>query len=134
MAYRAVLTCLLLALISSCAGAPRPVLTPSLTMMDVYTHSIGDSQKDTAKYVEENLKQQKTFGYVKPYIPVMNAPVVRKVWVPDHKSAEDGGILVAGHWLYVMVRGPRWFIEDETKRVDMPVIVPAAPNQKQEGS
>ena len=131
MVYRAILTSLLLASISSCVGEQRPVLIPRLTMMDVYTHSIGDSQKDTARYVRENLKQQKTFGYVKPYIPLMTSPVVRKVWVPDHKSAEDGGILVAGHWLYVMVTGPRWFIEDETKKVDMPVIIPTASTQVQ---
>ena len=105
--------------------------TPGLTMMDVYTHSIGDAQKDTAKYVRENLKEQKTFGYVKPYIPVMVSPVVRKVWVPDHKSAQDGGVLVAGHWVYVMVTGPRWFIEDETKKVDMPVIIPTASTRVQ---
>ncbi len=96
-------------------------------MMDTYVESVGDSQKDTARYVQENLKEQKTFGYVKPYIPVMASPVVRKVWVPDHKAVEDGGILVAGHWVYLMVQGPRWFIEEETKKVDVPVIVPSSP-------
>ena len=124
MVYRVMLTGLLLILINGCAGQPRPVLTPRLTVMDTYINGVGDSQKDTARFVQENLKEQKTFGYVKPYIPVMDSPVVRKVWVPDHRSFEDGGILVAGHWVYLMVRGPRWFIEEETKKVDVPVIVP----------
>jgi len=101
---------------------------PRLTMMDIYANSIGDSQKDTARTVQENLKEQKTFGYVKPYIPVMTGPVVRKVWIPDHRSDEDGGVLVAGHWVYVMVQPPRWFIQEETKNVDVPVIVPGIPS------
>ena len=134
MVYRAMLTGLLFILINGCAGQPRPVLTSRPTMMDTYVNSIGDSQKDTARFVQENLKEQKTFGYVKPYIPVMDSPVVRKVWVPDHRSLEDGGILVAGHWVYLMVRGPRWFIEEETKKVDVPVIVPSAPTQQRGAS
>ena len=135
MVFRAISTGLLLILISGCAGQRHPVLAPRLTMMDTYVNSIGDSQKDTASYVQENLKEQKTFGYVKPYIPVMASPVVRKVWVPDHRSVEDGGILVAGHWVYVMVRGPRWFIAEEGKKVDVPVIIPSAPvEQKAKGT
>ena len=130
MVYRALFTGLLFISINGCVGLSRPALTPRLTMMDTYVHSVGDSQKDTARFVQENLKEQKTFGYVKPYIPVMASPVVRKVWVPDHRSAEDGGILVAGHWIYLMVRGPRWFIEEEARKVDVPVIVPSAPTEQ----
>jgi hypothetical protein len=98
-------------------------------MMDIYANSVGDSQKDTARIMEENLKEQKTFGYVKPYIPVMTSPVVRKVWIPDHRSDEDGGVLVAGHWVYVMVQPPRWFIQEETQNVNVPVIVPMIPEK-----
>ncbi len=133
MVYRVILTCVLLISISACAAGPqRPVLTPRLTMMDIYANSVGDSQEDTARAVQENLKEQKTFGYVKPYIPVMTSPVVRKVWIPDHRSDEDGAVLVAGHWVYVMVQPPRWFIQEETKNVDVPVIIPSGPVQKQE--
>ena len=130
MVYRAILTSVLLISISGCVGPhQRPVLTPRLTMMDIYANSVGDSQKDTARIMEENLKEQKTFGYVKPYIPVMTSPVVRKVWIPDHRSDEDGGVLVAGHWVYVMVQPPRWFIQEETQNVNVPVIVPMIPEK-----
>ncbi len=130
MVYRAVLTYALLISISGCVGPhQRPALIPRLTMMDIYANSVGDSQKDTARIMEENLKEQKTFGYVKPYIPVMTGPVVRKVWIPDHRSDEDGGVLVAGHWMYVMVQPPHWFIQEETKNLNVPVIVPTTPEK-----
>ena len=125
MVYRAVLVLLLIST-SSCATSPRPAMTSRVGMMDTYARSVSDAHNDVAGYVRENLKEQKTFGYVKPYIPVMTAPVVRKVWVADHRSEQDGGVLVAGHWVYLMVKGPRWFIEDETKKVEVPVIIPTA--------
>ncbi len=122
MVWRAIILWLFILSISSCAV--RSSVPPRMSMMDIYADSIGDSQQDVARYMRENLKEQKTFGYVKPYIPVMISPVVRKVWVPDHKSNNDGSVLVAGHWVYVMVQGPRWFIEEEGKKMDVPVIIP----------
>ncbi|MBI4309625.1 MAG: hypothetical protein HY591_04770 [Candidatus Omnitrophica bacterium] len=101
-----------LILISGCVFA-RSVKTPQqpALLADIYAQSVGDAQKDTAKFIEQNLKEQKTFGYVKPYIPVVQGPVVRKVWLPDHKSQEDAAVLVGGHWVYLMVEGLRWFTE-----------------------
>ena len=96
-------------------------------MMDIYAHSTGQAQKDVSQFIENNLKEQKTFGYVQPYVPVIQQAVVRKVWVPDQKSQEDSAVLVGGHWVYLMVTPPRWFVEDETQEAKVPVIVPAQP-------
>ncbi len=97
-----------------------------MTMMDIYAQSTGDAQKDMAKFIENNLKEQKTFGYVKPYIPVMNEPVVRKVWIPDHKSEEDADVMIAGHWSYVMIQPPTWFIDEKKIDARLPIVVPLA--------
>ena len=128
MVSRGILSCLLLFSINSCASH-RPAVVAPMSMKDIYLKSMGDSQEDVSNFVQERLKEQNTFGYVKPFIPVMDAPVVRKVWIPDHKSNDDGDVLVAGHWVYLMVQPSRWFIEEETQRVEMPVIIPTAPSK-----
>ena len=97
-----------------------------ITMMDIYSQSMGQSQKDVAQFIEHNLTEQKTFGYVKPYIPVMNGPVVRKVWVPDHKAQDDADVMVAGHWSYVMIQPPAWFIDGKSADTRLPVIIPSS--------
>lgn len=106
-------------------SAPKDKIQP-VTMMDVYASATGQSQKDVAKFIENNLKEQKTFGYVKPYIPVMNEPVVRKVWIPDHKSEENSDVLIAGHWVYVMIQPSNWFVESKTVDSKLPVIIPVS--------
>ena len=133
MVYRALITIALLLGLNGCAAAhaakAKPV-RPTL-MADIYARGSGDAQNDTAKFIDENLKEQKTFGYVKPYVPVIEQPVVRKVWVPDHKLEEDGSVLVGGHWVYLMITGPRWFVENETQEARVSVIVPAQPQSVQ---
>ncbi|MBF0490935.1 MAG: hypothetical protein HQL15_10090 [Candidatus Omnitrophica bacterium] len=103
-----------------------------MTMMDVYANSTGQAKKDVAEFVEKNLKEQNTFGYVKPYIPVVNEPVVRKVWIPDHKSDDNSDVMIAGHWAYLMVQPASWFIDGDTVDTKLPVIVPLAPTLSQE--
>lgn len=107
-------------------------------MMDVYASATGQSQRDVAQFIQNNLKEQKTFGYTKPYIPVVNEPVVRKVWIPDHKSDDNSDVLVAGHWVYLMIQPSTWFIDGKTTDSRIPIILPVAPqiqsnNKKQEG-
>lgn len=96
------------------------------TMMDIYSQSVGQSQKDVAQFIEHNLKEQKTFGYVKPYIPVMNEPVVRKVWIPDHKAQDNADVMVAGHWSYVMIQPSSWFIDEKTADTHFSIIIPSS--------
>jgi hypothetical protein len=102
------------------------VKSKPVTMRDIYATSMGQSQKDVSQFIERNLQEQKTFGYVKPYIPVVNEPVVRKVWVPDHKSEDNTDVMIAGHWVYVMIQPSTWFIDGKTVDAKFPVIVPAA--------
>jgi hypothetical protein len=131
MATQILTTLLLSVLISGCASSVGQLKTAHnkpILMSNIYAKSVGDAANDTAKFVEENLKESKTFGYVKPYVPVVQGPVVRKVWVPDHKSTEDPSVLVGGHWVYLMIEGPKWFTEAEKNDTGMPIITPMKPN------
>ncbi len=96
------------------------------TMMDIYTRSSNEARKDVAQFIEHHLKEQKTFGYVKPYIPIVNEPVVRKVWIPDHKSEDNADTMIAGHWTYLMIRPATWFIDEKTLENRIPVTIPLA--------
>lgn len=128
MVCRALTMLALLLLINGCAFTGRQAKAvpdkPAL-MTDIY------AQKDAERSIEKDLKQQKIFGYVKPYIPVIEGPVVRKVWVPDHRAQDDAAVLVGGHWVYLMVEGPKWFTQEQTSDVQMPVIVPGQPIGKE---
>lgn len=111
------------------AGKKTQTLRPKKqTLIDVYAQSVGQSRADMKKFIDEKLVEQNTYGYVKPYVPVVQGPVVRKVWVPDQKSKNDPDVLVAGHWTYVMVQGPKWFIDSEkTDEGPAEIIVPIKP-------
>ena len=111
----------------------KPVSQDALgpkSMLDIYASATGQSQKDVARFVEDNLREQKTFGYVKPYIPVVNQPVVRKVWTPDHKSDDNSDVLIAGHWVYLMIQPATWFIDNKEVNSKVPIIVPVSPQLK----
>jgi hypothetical protein len=67
-------------------------------------------------------------GYDAPYFPVYENGRVEKVWVPAHVAREDKDVLVAGHWVFVMVESPHWYIESPSeKRIAVPVILPVLP-------
>ncbi len=110
--------------INGCASHKIVVKNKPQTMMDIYANGTGQAQKDVALFIEKNLKEQKIFGYIKPYIPVINEPVVRKVWIPDHKSEDNSDVMIAGHWVYLMIQPSTWFIEGKTVDAQVPVIVP----------
>ena len=70
-------------------------------------------------------------GQEQPYFPVYEPPRVAKVWVPAHVAREDKGILVAGHWTFVVVDQPRWYIEDHAAgKSGIPLIEPGPPRKE----
>lgn len=134
MAYLSIILTLTVIWINGCASArvDDRVERKPRTMMDVYSRASGQAKKDVSQFVENNLRQEKTFGYVKPYIPVMNEPVVRKVWIPDHKSKDNPDVMIAGHWNYMVIQAPSWFIDHELKEAQIPIIVPTKQDSKQD--
>jgi hypothetical protein len=108
--------------ISGCSTDKGVRSKKTATMMDVYAKSIGQAQRDASQFVENKLKEQNTFGFVKPYIPVVNQPEVRKVWIPAHKSEDNPQVMIAGHWVYVMIRPSSWFIDNNLTETRIPLI------------
>ena len=93
--------------------------------MDVYLEAVSSGRADAVSYIKENLKVNKAFGYVKPYVPVVEPADVRLVWLPAHKSKYSPEVLVSGHWVYIMVKESRWFIDSQTQgEAKIPLIVP----------
>lgn len=111
---------------SGCAASKKAIVDPSRNkVVDAYLEAVSSGRHDSVEFIRENLKIDKAFGYVKPYVPVMESADVRLVWIPAHRSKEDKDTLVAGHWIYVMVREPAWFIDSgkqDTARI--PLLVP----------
>jgi hypothetical protein len=60
-----------------------------------------------------------------PYTPIMQPPVVQRVWVPDHLNAD--GDLVSGHWVYLLLEPSRWFLETYPAASTSALRVPLAP-------
>jgi len=124
-AWNLVLTILIISTTSGCVLSKEIVKDDHDKVTDTYLDAISQGRKDSASYIKDNLKIDKTFGYVKPYVPVVRQPDVRLVWIPAHKSKDDPRTLVAGHWVYIMVKEAGWFIDDEASdKAHIPLIIP----------
>jgi len=116
---------LVLLITSGCAVSKGLVKDNPNKVMDVYLEAVSNGRADFVNYIKENLKINKAFGYVKPYVPVVEPADVRLVWIPVHKSKYSSEVLVSGHWVYIMVKEPRWFIDTQAKsEAKIPLIVP----------
>jgi len=110
---------------SGCAGSKGLVKESPNRVMDVYLQAVSNGRADSVDYIRENLKINQAFGYVKPYVPVVEPADVRLVWIPAHKSKTAPEVLVAGHWIYIMVKESSWFIDSQTKTdAKIPLVTP----------
>lgn len=123
--WKFLLIVLVILISSGCAASKTLVKDGPNKVMDVYLEAVSNGRADSANYIKENLKINQAFGYVKPYVPVVQPADVRLVWVPTHKSKSSSEVLVSGHWVYLMVKEPRWFIDTiESDKVKVPLIIP----------
>lgn len=60
-----------------------------------------------------------------PYVPLVDPPRVQRVWIPAYVNS--AGDLVAGHWIYLMLRPSGWFLDDghDTEKRQLDLSVPA---------
>ena len=67
-----------------------------------------------------------------PYLPLVQPPEVRRVWVTAHLNRE--GDLIAGHWVYLMLEPSSWLLRYRGPRkleLQLPARVPVAvPREK----
>lgn len=110
---------------SGCVTSGALVKDGQNKVVDTYLQGIASAKSDAANYIKENLKVNKAFGYVKPYLPVVEPADVRLVWLPAHKSEYSPEVLISGHWIYIMVRESRWFIDGQIRdKARIPLIIP----------
>ncbi len=113
-----IIALLVMAIISSGCGMSRSI--KEHTSMDrIYRNAEKQGNIDTATAIAQQLKIHRALGYVKPYVPVINPPVVKRAWIVPHET--KGGALVGGYWVYVIVKKPSWYIH--TPEENMPSIV-----------
>jgi len=124
-AWKFLLIVLVILINSGCAASKTLVKDSPNKVIDTYLEGVSDGRTDSANYIKENLKINQAFGYVKPYVPIVKPADVRLVWIPAHKSKSSDEVLVSGHWVYLMVKEPHWFIDTvDSDRVKVPLIVP----------
>ena len=122
---------LVLLMTSGCAASKGLVKESPNKVMDVYLQAVSNGRLESVNYIKDNLKISQAFGYVKPYVPVVTPADVRMVWLPAHKSKYSPEVLVSGHWVYIMVRESRWFIDTQAQgNVKIPLIVPYKEDNK----
>ena len=68
-----------------------------------------------------------------PYLPLVQPPEVKRVWVTAHLNEQ--GDLIAGHWVYLMLEPSQWYLRGYTGQrkleLKLPARVPAAgPKEK----
>ena len=132
-AWNLMLTILIISTTSGCAMSKQVVKDDhdKDKITDTYLDAVSQGRLDSASYIKENLKIDKAVGYVKPYVPVVRQADVRLVWIPAHKSKDDIGTLVAGHWVYIMIKEAGWFIDEETRdKANIPLIIPYKESSK----
>ena len=63
-----------------------------------------------------------------PYLPLVQPPEVRRVWVTAHLNRE--GDLIAGHWVYLMLEPSSWLLRyrgPQELKLKLPARAPIAP-------
>ena len=124
-AWRLTLVISIILTTSGCALSKGTVRDSQNKVVDTYLAAVSKGRADSTGYIRENLKMNQAFGYVKPYVPVVEPADVRLVWIPPHKSKDDPNTMISGHWVYIVVRESRWFIDAQSgDKVKVPLIIP----------
>ena len=58
-----------------------------------------------------------------PYLPLVQPPEVRRVWVTAHLNRE--GDMIAGHWVYLMLEPSQWYLRGYTGQRKLELKLPA---------
>ena len=134
MVLRKMICILLVLSISGCTAASS-VRPGAIDQEKVRTFASIYRQAKEAREAEPVLDQAVKLlpdpGEEAAYFPVYEHARVARVWVPAHVALEDKGVLVAGHWTFVMVEEPHWYIQDHgMDKIAVPVIVPSVPREE----
>ena len=113
-----VLAAMVACLLAAAAGCtPKPYVGGARDL-----HEAMGSRRDT---VEARVLEQSpaALGPEAPYLPLVQPPEVRRVWVTAHLNAE--GDLIAGHWVYLMLEPSQWYLRGYTGQRKLELKLPA---------
>ena len=57
-----------------------------------------------------------------PYLPLVQPPEVRRVWVTAHLN--EAGDMIAGHWVYLMLEPSQWYLRGYKGPQDLKLKLP----------
>ncbi len=89
------------------------------SMKKIYINAEKQGKVDAMNAIAQQFKINRALGYVKPYVPVINPPVVKRAWIVPHET--KSGALTGGYWVYIIVKKPSWYIQ--TPSVNLPTII-----------
>lgn len=103
-------------LLSGCA--PKALTGKPIDLLE----HMGGGSKRPAPDLESALP---AIGPEIPYVPLVDPPRVQRVWIPAYVN--NAGDLVAGHWIYLMLRPSGWFLDDghDTEKRQLNLSTPA---------
>jgi hypothetical protein len=130
MVLKKIFPVLLVLSINGCATAPCGVDEQGVrTFASIYRQA--KEARRTNFPSDQSIRLRPDAGYDAPYFPVYEPGRVEKVWVPAHVAREDKDVLVAGHWTFVMVEEPHWYIQDHgMDNIDVPVVLSTSPRKE----
>lgn len=112
--------------ISLTGCATKRVAMKNQDMMDIYLKTRKMASEDVAAKIRKDLTLKKAYGYVKPYVPILDPPEVRMIWIPAHMAEGSDHAMVAGHWVYLKIRESEFYIQGQRPDTVQRSIVPNA--------
>ena len=105
---------------TGCSGTADDLLNPNYipgpqlgerSNTPILEGGAGKGEKgDNARHALEVLGSYKRAHDPEPYYPVRQAPVVRKMWIPEHLNRS--GDLIPAHYYFLEVLPSRWAVQD----------------------
>ena len=123
---RAITTTIILATLSSCAGAGKHTDTPE----QILSKAMGENNMPPGQISTLPGADRSDL----PYVPVITPPEIARIWIYDHVTPSND--LVVGHWIFIKLKEEKWYIEEQwdddsrktKKRAPLP---PAEPTVEQ---
>lgn len=106
MAIRTITTCIILALLSSCASVEKNTESPEA----LFSSALGSSSTEPGKITTLPGADRSDSAMM----PVINPPQILRIWVYDHITPTKD--MVVGHWVFIKLKDASWYIEDEQGR------------------
>jgi hypothetical protein len=113
MGLRKLMLVLCVLSINACAPRHRPVVDEQDARSFAAIYRKAKESGLVSSRSEGKARLGPDIGYEKPFFPVYVPPKVAKMWVPAHVGQGDRAVMVAGHWSYLIVEEPHWYIEEK---------------------